>query len=83
MSGLSYARMRSAVRRDSFSDYLPLVAWDEDTEAFLCIDDTWGHAWELVPTAYMFAMFRVRCRGCSTSISRTGRCCSSTPSRIR
>ena len=55
MSGLSYARLRNAVRRDSFSDYLPLVAWEEETEAFLCIDDTWGHAWELVPTAYMFA----------------------------
>ena len=53
-SGLSYARLRNAVRRDSFSDYLPLVAWDDETEAFLCIDDTWGHAWELVPTAYMF-----------------------------
>ena len=34
-SGLTYARLRSAVRRDSFSDYLPLVAWEAETEAFL------------------------------------------------
>ena len=53
--GLSYSRMRNAVRRDAYSDYLPLVAWDAESEAFLCIDDTWGHAWEIVPTAYMFA----------------------------
>lgn len=54
-SGLTYARLRSAVRRDSYSDYLPLVAWDAVSEAFLCIDDAWGHAWEIIPTAYMFA----------------------------
>ena len=53
--GLTYARMRNAVRRDAYSDYLPLVAWEPETEAFLCIDDCWGHAWEIVPTAYMFA----------------------------
>ena len=54
-SGLSYARLRNSVRRDSFSDYLPLIAWDEASEAFLCVDDSWGHAWEIVPSAYMFA----------------------------
>lgn len=53
-SNLSFARMRSAVQRDSFSNYLPMVAWDPGSEAFLCIDDSWGQAWEIVPTAYMF-----------------------------
>jgi|GEM_PF-3387258 len=53
--GLSFKRMRSAVARDSYSDFLPLVAWDPESQAFLCIDDAWGHAWEIVPSAYMFA----------------------------
>ncbi len=52
---LSFAQLRQSVGRDRFSNYLPLVAWDEDEEAFLCIDDGWGYAWELVPSAYMFA----------------------------
>lgn len=54
-SNLSFSRLRSAVRRDSYSNHLPLVAWDPESEAFLCIDDSWGHAWELIPTAYMFS----------------------------
>jgi len=53
--GLSFARLRQSVTRDRFSDFLPLVAWDEEEEAFLCIDDGFGYAWELVPSAYMFA----------------------------
>ena len=52
---LSYQRLRSAVTRDAYSDFLPMVAWVEEEEAFLCIDDGWGQAWELVPSAYMFA----------------------------
>jgi len=53
--GMTLARLRQSVSRDSFSDFLPLVAWVEEEEAFLCIDDGWGYAWELVPSAYMFA----------------------------
>ncbi|MBF7015127.1 TraC family protein (plasmid) [Novosphingobium resinovorum] len=53
--GLTYARLRQSVSRDRFSDFIPLVAWDETEEAFLCIDDGFGYAWELVPSAYMFA----------------------------
>jgi conjugal transfer ATP-binding protein TraC len=53
--GLTYGRLRQSVARDRFSDFLPLVAWDEREEAFLCIDDGFGYAWELVPAAYMFA----------------------------
>ncbi|WP_404478381.1 TraC family protein [Novosphingobium sp. BL-52-GroH] len=52
--GMSYARLRSSVARDRFSDFLPLVAWNPQEEAFLCIDDGFGYAWELVPSAYMF-----------------------------
>jgi conjugal transfer ATP-binding protein TraC len=52
--GLTFARLRESVARDRFSDFLPLVAWDAKEEAFLCIDDGFGYAWELVPSAYMF-----------------------------
>ncbi|MDE8654460.1 TraC family protein [Novosphingobium album (ex Liu et al. 2023)] len=52
--GLSFARLQRAVARDAYSEYLPLVAWDAEEEGFLCIDDGWGYAWELVPAAYMF-----------------------------
>lgn len=54
-SNLTFSQMRNAVRRDSFSNHLPLVAWEPQTEAFLCIDDSWGQAWEIIPSAYMFA----------------------------
>jgi conjugal transfer ATP-binding protein TraC len=53
--GLTLSRLRQSVARDRFSDFLPLVAWIEEEEAFLCIDDGFGYAWELVPSAYMFA----------------------------
>ncbi|WP_313802621.1 TraC family protein [Sphingobium sp.] len=53
--GLTFTRLRQSVARDRFSDFIPLVAWDENEEAFLCIDDGFGYAWELVPSAYMFA----------------------------
>lgn len=54
-SGMTLARLRRSVERDSYSDYLPLAAWVEEEQAFLTIDDGWGYAWELVPAAYMFA----------------------------
>jgi conjugal transfer ATP-binding protein TraC len=53
--GLTFAGLQRAVARDAYSDFLPLVAWESQEEAFLCIDDGWGYAWELVPSAYMFA----------------------------
>jgi hypothetical protein len=53
--GLTVRRLRAAVERDAYSDFLPMIAWVEEEEAFLCIDDGWGQAWELVPSAYMFA----------------------------
>ena len=44
--GMTFERLRSSVSRDAYSDYLPMVAWVEEEEAFLCIDDGWGQAWE-------------------------------------
>ena len=61
--GLSVAALRRSVRRDAFSDFLPLVSWDGDSEAFLCIDDAWGHAWEIEPTAYMFSHVQAALQG--------------------
>lgn len=60
---LTFTKLRSAVRRDSFSQFLPLLAWDQESEAFLCIDDTWGHAWEIEPAAYMFAHVQAALQG--------------------
>ena len=53
--GMTLARLRQSVSRDAYSDFLPMAAWVEEEEAFLCIDDGWGQAWELVPSAYLFA----------------------------
>lgn len=53
--GLTFSALHRSVARDAYSDFLPLISWVEEDEAFLCIDDGWGHAWELVPSAYMFA----------------------------
>ena len=53
--GLTLSDLQRAVARDAYSDYLPLVAWEPGEEAFLCIDDGWAYAWELIPSAYMFA----------------------------
>ena len=53
--GLTFEGLRRSVARDRYSDFLPLVAWEPEAQAFLCIDDGWGHAWELTPSAYMFA----------------------------
>jgi hypothetical protein len=53
--GLTFSRLHRSVARDSYSDFLPMVSWNEENQAFLCIDDGWGQAWELVPSAYLFA----------------------------
>ena len=44
--GMTFARLRQSVSRDAYSDFLPMVAWVEEEEAFLCIDDGWGQSWE-------------------------------------
>lgn len=61
--GLTLAALRRSVSRDRFSDFLPLVAWDAEREAFLCIDDGWGHAWEITPSAYLFAHVQAALQG--------------------
>ena len=53
--GMTTKRLQQSVSRDAYSDFLPMVSWVEEEEAFLTIDDGWGQAWELVPSAYLFA----------------------------
>ncbi|BBF70650.1 TraC family protein [Sphingomonas bisphenolicum] len=53
--GMTIKRLRQSVSRDAYSDFLPMVSWVEEEEAFLTIDDGCGQAWELVPSAYLFA----------------------------
>ena len=53
--GMTIKRLQQSVSRDAYSDFLPMVSWVEEEEAFLTIDDGWGQAWELVPSAYLFA----------------------------
>jgi len=53
--GLTFARLQRSVAREAYSDFLPLVAWDSEEQAFICIDDGWAYGWELTPSAYMFA----------------------------
>jgi conjugal transfer ATP-binding protein TraC len=81
--GLTVRRLRAAVERDAYSDFLPMVAWVEEEEAFLCIDDGWGQAWELVPSAYMFAHVSQALQACSMSISQKAPSSSSSLSPIR
>ena len=61
--GLTFSALRRGVSRDSFSDFLPLVAWEPEIEAFLCIDDGWGYAWELTPSAYLFSHVQASLQG--------------------
>ena len=49
--GMTLARLRQSVSRAAYSDFLPMAARVEEEEAFLCIDDGWGQAWDLVPSA--------------------------------
>jgi conjugal transfer ATP-binding protein TraC len=60
-----------------------MVAWVEEEEAFLCIDDGWGQAWELVPSAYMFAHVQQALLGLLNVHFPKARFSSSSPSPIR
>src|SRR3546814_15211770 len=53
--GLTFSDLHRAVARDRSSDFLPLVAWVEEEEAYRCIDAAWCYACELTPAADMFA----------------------------
>jgi conjugal transfer ATP-binding protein TraC len=51
------------VTRDAYSDFLPMVAWVEEEEAFLCIDDGWGRLGA--------GPFRLYVRPCPASAARS------------
>jgi conjugal transfer ATP-binding protein TraC len=48
-------RLRRSVERDSYSDFCRSPPGSRKSRRSSAIDDGWGYAWELCPTAYMFA----------------------------
>jgi len=50
--GLTKPGLNAAARRNSFSDYLPYIAYDPETKTYLNSDDTIGMLWECVPTVF-------------------------------
>jgi len=50
--GLTNEQLRNMTRRDSFSEFLPYVAYDPDTEMYVNIDDTTGFIWSCIPLVY-------------------------------
>lgn len=51
-NGFTNRRLRSMVYRNSFSDYLPWVAYDEETKVYLNTDNTIGFIWECSPLCF-------------------------------
>ncbi len=50
--GMRLSDLRELTRRDRFSDYLPWVAHDANTGAYLNIDGTKGFIWECSPLSF-------------------------------
>ncbi|MBI5328316.1 MAG: TraC family protein [Deltaproteobacteria bacterium] len=47
--GMSKRELRTMVERDKFSDYLPYLSYNPDTNAYYNTDDTVGFIWECIP----------------------------------
>ena len=50
--GLTYADLRNETYRKRFSEYLPWIAFDRQTKAYLCADNTAGFIFECSPLAF-------------------------------
>jgi conjugal transfer ATP-binding protein TraC len=50
--GITQTDLRSETYRRRFSEYLPWVAFDHDTKAYLCTDNTAGFIFECNPLAF-------------------------------
>jgi len=50
--GLTHRELEKMTFRNKFSDYLPYVAYDEETEVYLNTDGTAGFIWECTPLVY-------------------------------
>jgi conjugal transfer ATP-binding protein TraC len=50
--GMTLKDLRDMTRRDRFSDYLPWIAYDEDSGAYHNVDGTKGFIWECSPLSF-------------------------------
>ena len=50
--GLTHRELEKMTFRNKFSEYLPYVAYDEETEVYLNTDQTAGFIWECTPLVY-------------------------------
>jgi conjugal transfer ATP-binding protein TraC len=53
--GLTRKSLEADVRRDSFSDYLPYLEWNEEDAAYHLTDGGFGYFWEMTPVTLMGA----------------------------
>ena len=50
--GLKKSDLEKASRRNKFSDYLPYIAFDEETSVYYNKDNTIGYVWECSPVSF-------------------------------
>jgi len=50
--GLTHKKLQSMTQRSKFSEYLPWVAYDDETRVYLNIDNTIGFIWECSPLCF-------------------------------
>jgi len=50
--GMTYKMLRRLTTRTRFSDYLPYIAYDDESEIYLNSDNTYGFLWECTPLVY-------------------------------
>ncbi len=50
--GITYSDLRNETYRKRFSEYLPWIAYDGETKAYLCADNTAGFIFECSPLAF-------------------------------
>jgi len=51
-AGMTKAELRKMTFRNSFSDYLPYIAYDPKTEQYYNVDNSIGFLWECTPLLY-------------------------------
>jgi len=51
-AGMTKAELRKMTFRNSFSDYLPYIAYNPEREQYSCTDDSIGYLWECTPLLY-------------------------------
>ncbi|MBW2097161.1 MAG: conjugal transfer protein TraC, partial [Deltaproteobacteria bacterium] len=65
--GLTHEELHRMTFRNRFSDYLPYVAYDDETEVYLNSDHTAGFLWECTPLVYASPAIHDGLRGLFTA----------------